>query len=98
MITVPKTLCKCDDVFEAVSLKVIVPVDDCDTSQCGVVEPTELIPIISTLCPCDPIPEIVVNFNPAPRKTKIVKSCFTDFIRNVTKTKFCQVGPTCQVS
>lgn len=98
MLNVPTTLCKCADVYEQVSLSVIVPVDNCDIEQCGVVEPTELVPIISTLCPCVPKPEIVVNFNPEPRRTRIVKSCFTDFIKNITSTKFCQVGPTCQVS
>lgn len=98
MLNVPKTLCKCPDVYEQVSLSVIVPVDNCDIEPCDVVEPTELVPVISAFCPCEPEPEIAVNFSPKPRRTKIVKSCFTDFIKNMTSTKFCYDGPTCKVS
>lgn len=98
MLTVPKTLCKCADPIKQVTLTAITPVDECYSKQCVEAEPTELIPIVSTLCPCEPIPEIVVNFSPKLRRTRVVKSCFTDFIKNVTSTKFCNTGPTCKVS
>ena len=99
MLNVPTTLCKCDVINEQVSLFVIAPVDDCELSQCNVVESTELVPIINTLCPCfEPKQEPVVNFKPEYQRTIIVKSCFSDFIKNITSTKFCRVGPSCQVS
>ncbi len=99
MINVPKTLCKCNDnEIKQTILTEISSVDACYEIQCEEVEPVELVPILKTLCPCEPPPEVVVNFSPKSRKTKIIKTCFADFIKNITSTKFCNNGPTCKVS
>lgn len=93
MLTIPKSLCKCDDVVKKTSLTTIVPIAEYIKP-----EPIELKPIDKALCYCEPVPEIVTNFYSKPIKTKIVKTCFTDFIKNITSTKFCNYGPTCKVS
>ena len=99
MINIPKTLCKCPDKKTSNEIVIVLPpVSACEETRCDPPEAVGLVPILKTLCSCPPVPEVVINYSPKPRRTKVVKTCFVDFIKNITSTKFCDNGPTCTAS
>ena len=97
MINIPKTLCKCDTINTDIEIQIVPPIEQCEEDRCDISTSVQLIPIVSTLCPC-PVEEVVINLKPQPKRTKIIKSCFTQFIKNITSTKFCDTGPTCKAN
>lgn len=92
MINIPKTLCANTEPVDTVRIVQLSPIETCEANRCEGPEPTELVPILKTLCPC-PVEKVVVNYSPKPRKTRVIKTCFEDFIKNVTSTKFCDKRP-----
>ena len=98
MINIPKTLCKCTTTTTLGIVSVLPPLTSCEETRCEPPEAVGLVPILKTLCPCPPVPEVVINYTPKPRRTRVVKTCFVDFIKNITSTKFCSTGPTCNAS
>ena len=97
MINIPKTLCACPSQDSSTILYQISPIETCEESRCSEEVVSELIPILSTLCPC-PSEELVLNYNPKPVKTIQSKSCFDSLIKNITSTKFCVSGPSCKAN
>lgn len=94
MVNVPTTLCQCDPVKSSDPILYEIPAIETCNTICEVPNKVELIPIVSTLCPC-PEPKTTVSLIPVTKRTVILKTCFVEFIKNITSTKFCNKGPTC---
>lgn len=98
MITVPKSQCpSCDSVYRVFVPKPIPPVESCLPCE---KKPTETIlqPIVSFMCPCpDPPKPVEVPIKKYIR-SRVMVSCYKEFVLAVPTTKFCDVGPKCKPS
>lgn len=99
MINIPKSVCFCSTSTQVTQKLIKINTTDiCKENICQKKESVELTPILNTLCLC-PVNEVVIIDNrPKFNKTIVTKTCFADFIKNITSTKFCETGPTCKAT
>jgi hypothetical protein len=93
MIKIPKTICECPINDQAeLNQAVIIEPEQCILSNCTETQETVFVELPETLCPCV-ITEEIVTLRKSKIKTIITKTCYADFIKNITSTKFCGNGP-----
>lgn len=93
MISLPNTLCECPDKINEELQSELV--DFCDLLECESNEDVVLQNTVPELCECPEVLSSIDNKKPQPFIENRVVVCFGDLIKNIARTKFCQVAPKC---